>query len=341
MFSQTIKDQITQFANHDDVMAGLHGLVRTAQRLHSEERQISLLSVRLVGLLIEVNGAVRSYMNQENFAYHIGLTPDQFWKRGQAYRVIRKYPEFGDVIDAGETGVSHVAMVSSVITAANAEVIAAGIKQKSTREFRDFLASVTPEGGIKNHSQTFIEIKLRLSQSQSDKLERAREILAHGGHVPSTADLMMQAIEELVERRDPLKKSERAAARAMKQTQGDGPGDGDVTATRQSAPTATRQSAPMVSALKQDAPDRPKLARIRIPAAIKHKAWQRDGGYCTHELSAGYPCQSLMMLEVDHVVPVARGGQNQLENLTVKCRRHNQWTATQMFGQDHMDEYRH
>jgi 5-methylcytosine-specific restriction enzyme A len=292
-------------------------------------------------------------MNQENFAYHVGLTPDQFWKRGQAARVLKKYPEFGDMIDAGETGVSHVARLSSQITPANAKMIARGIKHKSSREVRDFLAMVTPDGRTRETTETFVDIKLRLSKSQMDVLERAREILSHGGHIPTTGDLVMLAIEELVDRRDPVKKSEWAAARAMKKTQIDGQEYGDATAARQADYTAARQSgasdldsdgqtAPVeLSALKQDAPGRPKLARIRIPAAIRHKVWQRDGGYCTNVLSPGYPCQSRMMLEVDHIVPVARGGQNQLQNLTLKCRRHNQWTATQMFGQDHMDQYRH
>ena len=50
---------------------------------------------------------------------------------------------------------------------------------------------------------------IRLSKSQLNTLERAREILAHGGHVPSTEDLVMQALTELVDRRDPVKKAQR------------------------------------------------------------------------------------------------------------------------------------
>ena len=165
MFTQTIEDEISHFENHEDVMAGLRGLVKTAQRLHSEERKISLLSIRLVGLLIDQNGAVRSYMNLENFSYYIGLTPDQFWKRGQAYRVIKNYPEFGDMIDAGETGASHVAMISSQITAANSELLARGIKHKSTREVRDFLASVKPDGTVKDSAETFVDINGRFGDA--------------------------------------------------------------------------------------------------------------------------------------------------------------------------------
>ena len=345
MFAKTIEDQIDYFENHENVLLGLQGLIETAQRLHSEERKISLLSIRLVGLLVEQNGPGNSRMNQEHFAYYIGLTQNQFWKRSQAYRVIKNFPEFGEMIDSGETSASHVAMLPSKITSANAEVLARGIRQKSTHEVRDFIASVTAEGDLADEADTYIDIKLRLCKTQVDLLERAREILAHGGCVPSTAELVMQALEELVNRRDPLKKAERAQSKSPRKKE---PGDEDLgnsTALKQSDDAVLHRdlgtdgsSGP---ALKQDSVQTPRNTRVKIPAATRHKIWLRDGGYCTQELSPGIACDSRMMLEVDHIVPVARGGLNHLDNLTLKCRHHNQWRAIQMFGEEHMEQYRH
>ena len=344
MFIQTIKDQIDYFENHKNVLLGLQGLIETAQRLHSEERKISLLSIRLVGLLVEQNGAGNSRMNQGHFAYHIGLTSDQFYKRSQAYRVIKNFPEFGEMIDSGETSASHVAMLSSKITEANSEVLARGIRHRSSQEVRDFIASVTPNGDLNDDADTFINIKIRLSKTQVNLLERAREVLAHGGTVPSTADLVMQALDELLDRRDPIKKAQRSEAKSQQKSK---PSDEDLGVS-----SALKQTDDIVLtsdpsrdghsrlALKQDTFQPLKMTRLKIPAATRHKVWLRDGGYCTHELSPGMPCESRMMLEVDHIVPVARGGLNTLENLTLKCRHHNQWRAIQMFGEDHMEQYR-
>jgi 5-methylcytosine-specific restriction endonuclease McrA len=343
MFTKTIEDQINHFENHENVLVGLQGLIETAQRLHSEERKISLLSIRLVGLLVEQNGAGNSLMNQEHFAYYIGLTQNQFWKRSQAYRVIKNFPEFGVMIDSGETSASHVAMLSSKITPANADVLARGIRQKSTQEVRDLIASVTPEGVLKDDGDTFIDIKLRISKSQIDLLERAREILAHGGTVPSTVDLVMQALEELVDRRDPVKRAERAEAKSQRKNLSRDEDFIEATALKQADDVVLNRGLcrglPSGPALKKEASQTSKVARLKIPAATRHKVWLRDGGYCTHELSPGIPCESKMMLEVDHIVPVARGGLNTLENLTLKCRHHNQWRAIQMFGEKHMEQY--
>ncbi|MCX6117128.1 MAG: HNH endonuclease signature motif containing protein [Proteobacteria bacterium] len=345
MFTKTIEDQIAYFENHENVLLGLQGLIETAQRLHREERKISLLSIRLVGLLVEQNGAGNSRMNQEHFAYYIGLTQNQFWKRSQAYRVIKNFPEFGKMIDSGETSASHVAMLSSKITAANAEVLTRGIRQKSTQEVRDFIAAITPEGDLRDDTDTFVDIKLRLCKTQVDLLERAREILAHGGAVPSTADLVIQALEEFVDRRDPLKKAERAEGKSHRKNQFDEEDLGKATALKQSKDEGLNRhvcsDGLLAPALKQDVFQTQRNKQFKIPAGTRHKVWLRDGGYCTYELSPGIICKSRMMLEVDHIVPVARGGLNHLDNLTLKCRHHNQWRAIQMFGEEHMEQFRH
>ncbi len=236
-------------------------------------------------------------------------------------------------------------MLSSKITAANAEVLACGIRQKSTQEVRDFIATVTPQGDLKGDADTFIDIKLRLCKTQVDLLERAREILAHGGSVPSTADLVMQALEELVDRRDPLKRAERAEAKSPRKNQCGEEDVGKATALKQSKDEVLIRDVCsdgfLGPALKQDAFQTQENKRFKIPAATRHKVWLRDGGYCTHELSPGIICKSRMMLEVDHIVPVARGGLNYLDNLALKCRYHNQWRAIQMFGEEHMEQHRH
>ena len=47
----------------------------------------------------------------------------------------------------------------------------------------------------------------------SKKIERAREVLSHGGKVPVTVEVLMKAIDELLERRDPMRRAERAMAK--------------------------------------------------------------------------------------------------------------------------------
>jgi len=46
------------------------------------------------------------------------------------------------------------------------------------------------------------------------------------------------------------------------------------------------------------------------------------------------------MLEFDHVLEIARGGVSTVENLRLRCRPHNQFTAEQTFGVDLMKDRR-
>jgi HNH endonuclease len=76
-----------------------------------------------------------------------------------------------------------------------------------------------------------------------------------------------------------------------------------------------------------------------IPAAVKRDAWRRAGGRCEWPLDAGGVCGSTLRLELDHVVPRARGGPSTIDNVRVLCRVHNQLAARNAFGDAWMDRF--
>jgi 5-methylcytosine-specific restriction endonuclease McrA len=43
-------------------------------------------------------------------------------------------------------------------------------------------------------------------------------------------------------------------------------------------------------------------------------------------------CSETHLLELDHILPIARGGQSTVDNLRVRCRAHNQHEAERVFG---------
>ena len=84
----------------------------------------------------------------------------------------------------------------------------------------------------------------------------------------------------------------------------------------------------------------PPSARPRhIPAAVKRAVWTRDGGRCQWRLASGGICGSTTRLELDHVIPVARGGASTIENLRVVCGFHNQLAARETFGAAWMERF--
>ena len=76
-----------------------------------------------------------------------------------------------------------------------------------------------------------------------------------------------------------------------------------------------------------------------IPLAVRDEVYVRDGGRCTFIGTNGRRCEETKHLQVDHIVPFAKGGANSTENLRLLCFKHNQLAAEREFGEDHMKKY--
>jgi len=77
-----------------------------------------------------------------------------------------------------------------------------------------------------------------------------------------------------------------------------------------------------------------------VPAEVRRTVWARDGGRCQWPLDGGGICGSTRKVELDHVVPRARGGPSTVENLRVLCRPHNDLAARLAFGEAWMSRFR-
>jgi len=73
-----------------------------------------------------------------------------------------------------------------------------------------------------------------------------------------------------------------------------------------------------------------------IPADTRRQVFERDGEQCAHVDEHGNRCGCRDFLEIDHVKPRALGGTDDLWNLRVVCRAHNQLYAEQAFGKDYV-----
>jgi 5-methylcytosine-specific restriction endonuclease McrA len=69
-----------------------------------------------------------------------------------------------------------------------------------------------------------------------------------------------------------------------------------------------------------------------IPAEIQREVCERDDNRCTFVGENGHRCESRALIEFDHRVPLAKGGQTTVENVRLLCRAHNQFEAKREFG---------
>jgi len=69
-----------------------------------------------------------------------------------------------------------------------------------------------------------------------------------------------------------------------------------------------------------------------IPAEVKRAVWLRDLGVCAFVGKNGRRCSERGFLEFHHVQPYAVGGEATVENVQLRCRRHNDYEARVYFG---------
>ena len=69
-----------------------------------------------------------------------------------------------------------------------------------------------------------------------------------------------------------------------------------------------------------------------IPPRVRDEVFARDGGRCTYVGPDGRRCDATRGLQIDHVVPVARGGSGEIGNLRLLCAQHNRMLAERLFG---------
>jgi hypothetical protein len=158
-------------------------------------------------------------------------------------------------------------------------------------------------------------VRLTVPKSTRDKLHYAQALLSHAVPLDDLAQVLDRALDALIKQlevrkfgapRDPRRREEGAAAdREQRSVEGseDAVSDG--------------------------------VSRY-IPASVRRAVWERDQGRCTFISITGGRCRVRMNLEIDHVVPVARGGKATVANLRLRCASHNQLEAERAFGEEFM-----
>jgi hypothetical protein len=74
------------------------------------------------------------------------------------------------------------------------------------------------------------------------------------------------------------------------------------------------------------------LGSRHIPREVQRSVWKRDNGQCAFVSTTGRSCTERTFLEFHHVQPYALQGPATVENISLRCWRHNQYEAELIFG---------
>ena len=69
-----------------------------------------------------------------------------------------------------------------------------------------------------------------------------------------------------------------------------------------------------------------------LPRHVQRAVCGRDGDQCAFVSGDGHRCTERAFLEFHHILPYAKGGLATVENISLRCRRHNQYEAQLIFG---------
>ena len=251
---------------------------------------------------------------------------------------------------------------SLVLDAAGRQKLVEDAAGKSARQVRRMLADLDPElappaDRVRPLGDGRYELKAVIDADCQQGLEHLRGLLSHVDPRMTVGQLVGRIVQEALDRHDPSRPPRRArtgsrAARgesepapAAKEQAAPQPGHAvtvqdaatipaGATPTAEgkptSAPSKTRREATgrAASGTKPagaaSSTPKPRASGRAIPAAVRRKVWQRDGGRCSYlDRRTGRRCNSRHLIEIDHILPHALGGVADPENLRLLCHAHH------------------
>ncbi len=281
----------------------------------------------------------------------LGYSSSAAGRRIHAARCVREFPEVYELLAKNAVTLVTISLVASILNDSNKTELLGRIRYKSQREveaiaatyrppvfFRDRARPVcvavpeTEEKAAVNSGQTCpitpsagsektpnsvgvdgqpeapalrLEQKLLVqflaSESFMKKFEEAKALLSNQLPNASYEAVLGMALDQFLTRHRPRNKKARREMRKL-------------------AARARRKHQP-------SEPTR------RIPAATRDAVFTRDQGRCTFVGSTGKRCEATHYLQIDHIVPFARGGSSTVGNLRLLCARHNQREAERVLGE--------
>ena len=316
---------------------------------------LAALEIRPSAYAAQGYGSLFGYCTQA-----LRLSEDAACNRIDAARVCRLFPIVLDLLAAGSISLSCVRMLKPHLTAENHRAVLARATNKSCRQVEALIAELAPrpdaapsvrrlpvpkaveatnetaqlpsalstspfgppapdrEGGpfasapnpaahrptVRASAPQRYRVQFTIGQEAHDKLRRVQALLRREIPDGDAGLIFEQALDLLLE------KVEKAKLGATARPRGRG-------VIRRAADKTTSR---------------------HIPADVKRAVWLRDRGQCAFVATTGRRCAEHTFLELHHIQPYALQGPAILANISLRCRRHNQYEAEVVFGPRHVEK---
>jgi 5-methylcytosine-specific restriction endonuclease McrA len=335
-------------------------LFRSVEHLASQERSTS---VELIAHLSEID-ARRAYLPRgygSLFTYctdTLRLSEDAAYSRILAARLARKFPVILELLGDGSVNLTTVRLLAAYLTPDNHRQVLAEATGKGKRQIEALVARLAPQPDVATSIRKLPEqtpspgLSLGLSAQSAPASTQPAATLAEASLVaqplllprppewpPVVAPLAPERYRiQFTVGRETYERLQRVRDLLCREVPDGDPGvifDHalvlllETVEKRKAAATGKprpRLGVCLGSAHHSQAPSR------YISNGVRRAVWQRDSGRCAFIASGGRRCTERKYLELHHVHPYANGGEATVENISLRCHRHNQYEAELVFG---------
>jgi hypothetical protein len=333
-----MKITIPKHLSNDELLAGLQHFAA------SERRGTAQLVAHLVEL--ETRGLHIKAAFTSLFAYcceALRLSEDAAYNRIEAARAARRFPVILDMLDSGELSVTTARMLGRILTPENHATVLAAASGQSKRAVEELVVQYAPRPDVstslrKVPERTGIATIPTATTIVPEESTPALPALSSRPAEPASAPSRPASVTPLApsryelkvtvsqETRDKLRLAQDLLRHAIPS------GDTAVILDRALTLLLADVARKKFAATKRPRPSRAATTDSREPAAhVKRAVCERDGNRCAYVAPDGRRCNARAFLEFHHLKMYVNGGQATVENLALRCRRHNQYEADVFF----------
>ena len=282
------------------------------------------------------------------FAYcrdALALSEHEAYHRIEAARAARRFPVILEMLAAGSVNLTTVRLLVSHLTVANHRDVLDSVRGKGKSDVEEVVARLSPRPDVPPSLR-----KLPTPLPAANRLDAQGPVAVVPAAVPvstvrvvtvAVAGYPGQAVAPLspdryrlqitigVETLEKLRLARDLLRHAIP--------SGDEAAVLDRALTALLSD---LARKKFAAADTPRPSRgtapgsRHVPAEVKRAVFLRDLGRCAFVGTGGRRCAERGFLEFHHVHPHAMGGEATVDNVQLRCRRHNACDARADFGRE-------
>jgi hypothetical protein len=282
------------------------------------------------------------------------LSEDAACNRIIAARACRRFPVLLESLASGAMSLTSVRLLHKHMTAENHEYVLARARGRSRPEIEALVAELAPKPDVPTSVRKLpapatgsLVSALLAAPTTSDEPPKSAGALVSLPALPTVPSPTRRPIIENTsperyrvqftigkESHDRLRRLQSLLRREIPD------GDAGAIVERALALLLAKVESAKLGATKNPRPSRPirpgtdksSSPSRDVPRPEKRTAWSRDGARCAFISRDGHRCAEIAFLEFHHVQPYALGGPATADNISLRCRRHNQYEAELVFG---------